>query len=142
MNYQTRNNQQGFSLIEIMVVMFILGILGSVAYLSYNTITNKARASTTQTNLRTIQNAIQLYKLQVNSLPARLQDLVERPKDEAGKKWPGKLVEGNITTDGWGNPLYYKVTTSGKHPYELYSYGENGPETGTPEERIDVWNLQ
>jgi general secretion pathway protein G len=135
------SNQQGFSLIEMMIVIFILGILAGLGFVSYNTYRRIASTSATNTNLKTIKNAINVYKMQTGVYPSRLQDLQERPKDEIGKKWPGELVEGNIITDGWGNNFYYKVTPQGKHPYELYSYGENGPETGTPEEQIDVWKI-
>lgn len=142
MVYTARSNQEGFSLIEIMVVMFIAGIMMGVAVISYNTYTKMASTSATKTNLKTIKNAINIYKMQTGVYPSRLQDLKERPKDEAaGKKWPGELIEGSIANDGWGNPFYYKMPGSGKRPYDLYSYGANGPEEGAPEERIDAQDV-
>lgn len=141
MNFTLQHKQDGFSFMELVIAITILGILASVGYLGYSTFVEGARKTTTETNLKTIKNAVGLFKMQLNAYPSRLNDLVERPKGDIGKKWSGQFIEGKIAQDGWGNDFFYKLTPSGKRPYELYSFGSNGPEAGTPEERIDVWSL-
>ena len=64
--------------------------------------------------------------------------MVEKPAGAAGKKWSLPYLEKGLPEDPWGNEFQYKVTPGGEHPYELYSFGANGPDAPS-EEYIDAW---
>jgi general secretion pathway protein G len=130
----------GFSLMEILVALFILGLVMAVGIPSYLYIQEMAAGRTTRASLQVLKNSINLFKMEHGKYPARLQDLVERPKGEEGKAWK-PLIE-KLPKDGWKQDFYYKLLPSGsKHPYELYSYGVENPEESTPESRISVWDV-
>lgn len=133
------HTQSGFSLIEIMIAVMIIGIIMAVGVTGYWQYAERARITTTKAHIKAIQQAMNLYKSDVGQYPKKLEDLVTRPSGEEGKKWVSPYLE-RIPNDPWGNELYYKVTAGGKHPFELYSYGKGGME-GAQEDYIDVWNL-
>jgi general secretion pathway protein G len=133
--------QDGFSLIEIVVAVMIMGILaavvgaGTVAYLK------RAARTSTVTSLNALSQAIELYKVDTGSYPKQLEDLIEAPKGTLAKKWQGPyLAKKSAPQDGWKHDFYYKVTPGGKHPYDLFSYGPGGEE-GPEEEHLSVWEI-
>lgn len=129
--------KSGFSLMELMIYIAIVGLLVAVGVPAYVGYQQRARHSTTEQNLRLLKSSINLYQMEQNKYPARLEDLAERPKGDEGKKWH-QYIE-RVPQDGWGSEFYYKVTPGGKHPYELYSYG--GSSDDDIEKRIDVWKI-
>ncbi len=134
-----RHLNAGFTFIEIVVVVLILGLLMGIGIPVYRTFTEGARENTTKANLKLLKSSLDLYHAEHSKYPARLIDLVERPKGDAGKGW--KQYVQKLPEDGWKNAFYYKVLPAGsKHPYELYSYGSNGPEGSAPEERLSAWD--
>ena len=132
--------QDGFSLIEILVAVMIMGILlavvgaGTVGYL------RRAARQSTLTSLNALSQAIELYHADTGSYPKQLEELIEVPKALA-KKWQGPYISSKKTPqDGWKHDFYYKVTPGGKHPYDLSSYGPNGEES-PEEEHLSVWEI-
>lgn len=129
----------GFTFIELVVVILILGLLVGVGVPVYMRFTETAKENTTKANLKLLKSSIDLYHMENNRYPARLNDLAERPKGEAGKGWKAYIQK--LPVDGWQREFYYKVLPAGgKRPYDLYSYGSNGPESNAPEERISAWD--
>lgn len=127
--------RRGFTFIELMVVIVILGLLAGIGVPAYMYWANKAKVSTTKSNLKLLQNTIDLYHLERGKYPAKLSDLTGDAKN------PGLLRKIPVDSFQGGKEFYYKVLPAGsKHPYELYSYGPNGPEGGEPEERISAWD--
>lgn len=118
----------GFSFIELVMYILIIGILAGGATIGYLTWVNKAKVSTTETNLRVIKNSLDIYHTQESKYPDKLNELVK-----------SKLIQ-KVPQDGWKQDFRYKVTPGAKQPYELYSFGPNGPQ-GTKEERINIWDL-
>ena len=132
--------QQGFSLIEILVAVMIIGILlavvgaGTVGYL------RRAALTGTKSSLNALSQAIELYRADTGVYPKQLEELIEAPKALA-KKWMGPYISKKTTPqDGWNHDFYYKVTPGGKHPYDLFSYGPHGEE-GPEEEHLSVWEI-
>lgn len=139
MVYTRRHMHPGFSLIEIVVAMMIIGLLAGVAVPLYMRYAESAKESTTKTNLKVLKSSVDLFKIEQGKYPTKLQDLVERPKGLTGS-WKPYLEK--LPVDGWKSEFYYRVNAGGStHPYDLYSYGSNGPEAGIPEERISVWEI-
>ena len=144
-----KNNRAGFTLIELMLTIMILGGLMALLLPAINGALKKAKKGTAKTTMMTIKNGIMQYQAELGKYPAKLKDLIQRPKsgdEKITKKWDGPYGFGEGTTeipeDPWGENFVYKLAQPGsgsKHPYELYSYGPNGK--GAPkEERIDVWD--
>lgn len=135
----TRTARAGFSFIELVVVILILGLLVGIGAPVYLSFTKTAKENTTKANLKLIKSSIDLYHMENNKYPARLADLAERPKGDAGKGW--KQYVQKLPADGWKNEFYYKVLpANSKRPYELYSYGSNGPEGSSSEEHLSAWD--
>lgn len=143
-----KNNRAGFTLMELMIVIMILGGLMAMLLPAVFGAMKKARKGTAKTTMMTIKSGIMQYQVDTSKYPAKLKDLVERPKsgdEKATKKWDGPYLGEGVTEvpdDPWGERFVYKLAQPGaasKHPYELYSYGPNGK--GSPkEEHIDVWD--
>ena len=125
--------REGFTFAELMIVLFILGLLMAAIVPGYLRYRNYARMQTTKSSLKTLSQAIDNYDLELNKYPKKLEDLVKPP--QGGPAFVNKLPK-----DGWNNDFAYKVPGKG-HPYDLYSYGPNGPEEATPEEYISVWEI-
>ena len=147
MAVQLKNSRSGFTLIELMIVIMIIGILGGILVPAVNNALKKAKAGTAKTLLMKFKSGIAEYRGDTNQYPTTLKDLLKRPKsgdEKVTKKWNGPygFEEGteDVPEDPWGERFVYKVTPQpAKHPYELYSHGPNGK--GSPkEERIDVWD--
>ena len=135
-----RENREGFTLIEIMIGITILGILGGLVATNVMGYLKKAKVKATHFNMIAIKKAIQDYNMETNQYPEKLRDLIKKPSTEI-KGWDGPyLTPAEIPNDGFGEPFKYSRTPSGKNPYELTSYGPKG--RGAPkEEWISVWNL-
>jgi len=142
MNY-ARSARSGFSLIEIMIAVAIMAILAAVAVPAFLNYLEQSKESSTKSNLAVIKGGIQSYYLQIGKYPGKLNDLVERPKDEeAASKWRTPFIENEIPLDGWGNKFQYKVTPEGaQHAYELYSFGSKG-KSAPKNEWINVWTTR
>jgi general secretion pathway protein G len=126
-----RKNQDGFTLIEIMVVILILGLLATIVVQSLRGATDKAKRVKAQADIAEIKTGLDRYYLDSGSYPTTdqgLQALVTPP--ESGKI-PANYESGgylqSIPKDPWGNPYVYQSDGSG---YELKSYGADGVEGG------------
>lgn len=137
-----KNTRSGFTLMELMIVIMIIGLLGGVLAPAVNNALKKAKKGTCKTLLLNLKNGIARYQGEVGQLPLTLKDLIQKPSGERTKKWDGPYYgeEGikKVPEDPWNNKFHYKVTAGGQHPYELYSDGPNGK--GSPkDEHIGVW---
>jgi general secretion pathway protein G len=143
MGKEKRYARPGFTLMEILIAVMILGLLSALVGPAVFSIYKSQQKRAAQSTLQGFKKGIQMYQMHVGGLPATLKDLIKKPKDEkAIKKWEGPYVGEDLTEvpeDPWNEKFVYKVTPGAKHPYELYSYGPNGK--GSPkEEQISVWN--
>lgn len=126
--------RKGFTLIEILIVVAIIGLLMAFLAPRFLGKREQATAQIAQLGLRQVQDAINLYRLNTGRYPEQLIDLVEQPQDvSTAKKWQGPYVD-DIPEDPWGQEYQYRKTPGDQHPYELYS---EGPEDGEP---ISAWN--
>ena len=132
------NKQRGFTLIEIMVVVVILGILAVIIVPKVLDRPEQARIVKTKQDIISIEEALSLYKLDNGRLPTTdqgLQALVTKPtSDPMPNNWHAYLK--SIPMDAWGHPYQYLIP--GVHgDYDLFSYGPNGP--GSTSSEIGNW---
>lgn len=136
------HKQSGFSLIEIMIALAIIGLIAAVGVPNFIAYQKRAAKQTTHSTLRTLKTVIEQYKIDVREYPKTLQDLVRPPKDEdQRKRWlEGGYIGGSeIPEDAWGNPFKYSQKQDKNNPFTLYSYGPNGP--GSPKgEWLSAWD--
>ncbi len=114
-----RRAQAGFTLVEIMVVIVILGLLATMVATNVIGASDEARAKTAQTSARAIADAIKLYYAEQGRLPDTLEDLVGG--DDGGRSY----IE-SLETDPWSNEFILRGETS--KDFEVISCGPNGIE--------------
>jgi len=139
-NRSCLTHEQGFTLIEIMVVVVILGILAAVVVPRVMDRPEQARIAATKNNIRAIQSALDMYKLDNHRYPTTdqgLEALVSEPNSEPEPANWNRYMD-NVPTDPWGNRYLY--LEPGKHgDIDLFSPGPNG-RVGD-EDDIGTWNL-
>lgn len=126
------SSQSGFTLIEVMVVIVILGILAALIVPNVIGQSDKARVGTTKSVLSTTASALDLFKLDNSRYPTTqegLDALIHKPA--TAKTWPnGGYIKGGLPKDGWGADLQYIAPGSDGKPFDLYSFGSDGKEGG------------
>ena len=126
-------SQRGFTLIEIMVVIVILGILAALVVPNIMSRPDEARVSTAKADIKAISNALNLYRLDNYTYPSTdqgLQALVSKPAGSPeAKNWNPDGYLSKLPKDGWGND--YQYISPGAHgKFDLYSFGADGREGG------------
>ncbi len=134
----TKAVRDGFSLIELMIVIAIIGLLMAVTGPALMNYLERAKKSNTQSTLRVLKGAMTTYYADIGNYPERLRDLVKVPQDqELANKWGGPYVESKTEPrDGWGNKFRYQRTPGAQNAYELFSRGPAGSKR-----KISVWDL-
>lgn len=141
----TPQSTRGFTLIEIMVVMVILGLLVAVVAPNIMGRSDQAKVTVAETQLTNITKALDLYRLDNSHYPSTqqgLEALVSRPSGTPEpKNWNPDGYMKNIPEDPWGNEFQY-VSPGMEGPYDLYSYGSDGQEGGDGDAAdISAWNI-
>ncbi|MBD9415133.1 type II secretion system major pseudopilin GspG [Pseudomonas sp. PDM16] len=127
------SKQRGFTLIEIMVVVVILGILAALVVPQVMGRPDQAKVTAAQNDIRAIGAALDMYKLDNQNYPSTqqgLEALVKKPTgNPPAKNWNAEGYLKKLPIDPWGNQyLYLSPGTRGK--IDLYSLGADGQEGG------------
>lgn len=132
--------RKGFTFLELVVVIAILGILAAIVGPGLLSFRSRAYVTQTDANLKSIKKAVDSYYFAVGKYPNKLEDLIRKPADVPLKKWMAPFLDStDVPADAWNIPFVYKLNPKGdKRPYDLYSWGPNN-EGSSPEEWIDVW---
>lgn len=139
------DNARGFTFIEIMVVVAILAILAALVVPRIMGRTDDAKRTATKVQIRNIEGALQLYKLDNGVYPSSeqgLRALIEKPTvGVIPKKWKIGGYLPKLPEDSWGNPYKY-LSPSPRGDYEIISLGTDG-EVGGEGVNADItnWNL-
>jgi general secretion pathway protein G len=145
---RTLLGNRGFSLIELMVVVIILGILAMYIGPKLMGRTEQAKVVQTRVQIEGLETALKLYKLDNGVYPTTeqgLQALVERPETQnVLQNWrkDGYLEKGKVPNDPWGNEFIY--LSPGIHgDYDITSYGADGVPGGEDENKdINSWEIE
>jgi general secretion pathway protein G len=140
----TRARQQGFTLIEIMVVVVIIGLLAAVVTQQLMGNVDDARVSKARQDIRALETSLTLYKLDNFRYPTSEQGLaalVTRPADPALTHWKEGGYVKRISKDPWGREYLYE--SPGTHgDFDLYSLGADGQPGGEKADAdVGNWNL-
>ncbi|WP_376748808.1 type II secretion system major pseudopilin GspG [Acinetobacter variabilis] len=123
----------GFTLIEVMVVIVILGVLAALIVPNVMGRGEKAKVDTTVIKLQSIAGSLDQYKLDNGKYPSMqeggLDALVNQPA--TAKNWlPGGYVKGGYPKDSWDNDLQYVIPGTNGRAFDLYSFGADGQAGG------------
>ncbi|MGH1438926.1 MAG: type II secretion system major pseudopilin GspG [Cellvibrionaceae bacterium] len=134
--------QKGFSLIEIMVVLVIIGVIVAGVGGKFLGHADQSRVTQVGTDFDTIGKALSIYKLQNFKYPTSeqgLEALVERPSiDPIPRQWQDGGYLDKLPVDPWGNPYVY-IVPGENGPYDLYSLGADGRSGGESYDK-DLYN--
>lgn len=116
----------GFTLLELLVVMVIIGLLVGYVGPRYFSQLGKSEVNAAQAQIDAIETALDIYRLDMGRYPNQEQNLnalLQAPENAI--RWHGPYLEKNIPVDPWGQPYVYKFP--GEHSeFDLFSYGADG----------------
>ena len=140
MQRQRRHGERGFTLLELLVVLAIMGLLAAIIGPQVIKYLGSSRTQTASVQVKNIAAALELYRLDAGAYPSPeqgLQALTTAPPGAVA--WNGPyLAQSSALTDPWGQP--YKFRAPGQHgEVDVYSLGSDKAEGGTGEAR-DVGN--
>jgi general secretion pathway protein G len=128
-----RNRQSGFTLIEIMVVVVILAVLGALVVPKILENVDKARVTRAQSDIRAIETALDLYRLDNFKYPTTeqgLQALVKQPADPTITNYRAGGYLPSLPKDPWNNLYMYASPGTDGRDYDITSYGRDGKQGG------------
>lgn len=136
--------EQGFTLIEILVVVVIIGLLAGLVAINLIPRAEEAKRTAAFTQMRSFEQALELFKLDNGRYPSTQEGLEILVAPPGGKE--PYLKGGKIPLDPWGHPYVYTgpgASTAQGKPYDILSYGADGQPGGTGDNAdISVWDLQ
>ena len=135
-----RTRATGFTLLELLVVMVIVGLLAGLVAPRYFAQVGKSETKVARSQIQAIEKALEMYRLETGQLPSSeqgLNALVTRPQNEPG--WSGPYLKKAAPPDPWGRPYLFK--SPGEHDdYDLYSLGRDGRPGGNGQDAdITSW---
>lgn len=120
---------RGFTLLELLVVIVIIGLLAGYVAPRYFAQVGKSEVQAARAQIDALEKALDQYRLDARRYPSTeqgLQALVERPAGEA--RWSGPYLKKAVPNDPWGNPYVYRNAGDG---IEILSYGRDGRPGGS-----------
>jgi general secretion pathway protein G len=137
--YKSQLIERGFTLLELLVVMVIIGLLAGYVGPKYFSQIGKSEVKTAKAQIDSFDKALDQYRLDTGHYPSTENGLISlnsRPANEP--KWQGPYLKKRMPDDPWGKPYQYKMP--GEHgEYDLWSLGRDGASGGV-DEAADIVN--
>lgn len=130
---------RGFTLLELLVVVVIIGLLASYVGPKYFSQIGKSEVTVARSQVEAFERALDSFRLDVGRYPTTeegLDALLHRPTNAAG--WNGPYLKKSIPPDPWGHPYTYQAPGS-KTEFEIVSFGKDGQPGGSGE-NADITN--
>jgi len=130
----------GFTLLELLVVMVIIGLLAGFVAPRYFAQVGKSQVKVARAQLDALDKALDQFRLDVGRYPTTeegLQALVAQPSGE--QSWAGPYLKKGVPADPWGRPYQYQTPGTHGGDFDLQSYGKDGRPGGSGED-ADVTN--
>lgn len=140
MSRRNRNVASGFTLLELLVVMVIIGMLAAFVAPRYFAQVGKSQAKSAKAQITALEQALEQYRLDVGTFPTTQDGLAALNVAPTGTNtgWYGPYLKKAVPPDPWGRPYLY--ANPGQHgEIDLYSLGRDGREGGTGDDG-DVTN--
>lgn len=142
MSYSNTPEQSGFTLLELLVVMVIIGLLASYVAPRFFDQVGKSEVKAARAQMDALDKVLGAYRLETGHYPATsqgLQALVAKPADEA--RWAGPYLAKAVPPDPWGRPYVYRQPGDNGRDFELLSLGKDGQPGGSGENAdISIWD--
>jgi general secretion pathway protein G len=136
---QVRQKNRGFTLLELLVVMVIIGLLAGYVGPKYFSQIGKSETKTAMAQIDALSKALDQFRIDTGRYPSTeqgLDALYTQPNNTP--RWEGPYLKKAVPLDPWGKPYRYKEP--GDHgDYDLFSYGKDGEPGGTGD-AVDVTN--
>lgn len=144
MKRKPHRSEAGFTLTEIMVVVFIIGLLSTVVLVNVFGASSTAQVKTAQANISALTQSLERYRLQMNTYPTEAQGLialVEPPADlDDQALYPRGGFIQQLPSDPWGREYQYVFPAErSRAAFDVFSFGADG-EPGGEAENADVGN--
>ncbi|MCB1916463.1 MAG: type II secretion system major pseudopilin GspG [Rhodocyclaceae bacterium] len=126
-------HSSGFTLLELLVVMVILGMLAGYVAPKYFAQIGKSETNTARAQIEALEKALDMYRIDTGRYPSSeegLLALMHAPADE--NRWSGPYLKKDLPRDPWGRPYIYRQPGA-KGEYDLYSLGKDGRPGGNAE---------
>jgi general secretion pathway protein G len=139
-NRQRRGDARGFTLLELLVVMVIIGLLAGFVAPRYFAQVGKSQVKVARAQIDALDKALDQFRLDVGRYPTSeegLQALVVQPSGE--QAWAGPYLKKGVPADPWGRPYVYAQPGTHGGDFDLYSFGKDGKAGGSGED-ADVTN--
>ncbi len=124
----------GFTLIEIMAVVLIIGLLSTIVGVSIFAQVDKGRITATSVQIANLESVLELYRMDSARYPTTeqgLDALVNEPEDARNYPPGGYLQKGRVPEDPWGNPYEYEQPGQiNTHSFDIWSFGADGKPGG------------
>jgi general secretion pathway protein G len=134
-NRRSARSGRGFTLLELLVVMVIIGLLAGLVAPRYFAQVGRSQVKVARAQLDGLDKALDQFRLDVGRYPTTeegLQALVSPPSGEPG--WAGPYLKKGVPLDPWGRPYVYQQPGSHAGDFDLLSYGKDGRPGGTGED--------
>ena len=129
-----RHNPKGFTLLELLVVIVIIGLLAGYVAPRYFSQVGKSEIQVARSQIDALEKALDQFRLDTRHYPnpdEGLEALVTKPANEPN--WSGPYLKKAVPNDPWGRPSVYRIPGE-KSEFQLFSYGRDGKAGGTGED--------